>query len=762
MIFPFYWETPFSLQLCFPDAIRDLEKQAADPTHEHYMRARSLLEEIEQHPELRDGITDISQIAENKDLISRLMESHFPPALTRNEIKAISIPYTGLIFNHTERFRQILRNAGENFDINIRDFDEHQFYVMNCCLILNEFYGTNLDFTKPLFYDIPTAEGIIKHYRILHNADFLDILPTEKSLQLTPEDIELLMDNYDNLQLWKEKFPKESFVIKGFAIMTLFDATIENAVSIYKDKLLGLNNEGLQERTESILRSIFRLPDLQAGLCVYDEEDEAFTTEALGRQVRSFMLQSATYKTAREVLNEKAYHDLLEKRTYFAVSKISDFVASHPESILAKYLYDNQYKSFILAPMIKNRRLFGVLELVSKNVKELNTINANKLDVVMPFLTDTVERLVAEFQNQVEAIIQDQYTTIHRSVYWKFRTVAKRLISDLQSGVPRTPVEIVFPEVYPLYGQIDIKGSSETRNLSVQKDLQLQLTSLLGLLERINGSTHFIKETERVRQLISELELPIMAGTEQYVQNFIDMRIHPQLKSVTTDALSPFVNSYFSDTSTESGAFHVNMRMYEKSIRIINEKLAALLDQRQTEAQLIFPHYYERFKTDGVEHNLYIGPSISPAHQFDHRRLYALRLWQVRVLCEMERLHRRLKPSLPYPLDVTTLVMVFSSTIDIRFRMDEKRFDVDGSYNARFEIVKKRIDKARILNRAERITEAGKITIVYSTDAEEREYLGYIRVLQDENLLGDEVEQLLVEDLQGVSGLRALRVSLFS
>ncbi len=28
--------------------------------------------------------------------------------------------------------------------------------------------------------------------------------------------------------------------------------------------------------------------------------------------------------------------------------------------------------------------------------------------------------------------------------------------------------------------------------------------------------------------------------------------------------------------------------------------------------------------------------------------------------------------------------------------MDEKRFDVDGAYNARYEIVKKRIDKAYV------------------------------------------------------------------
>lgn len=92
--------------------------------------------------------------------------------------------------------------------------------------------------------------------------------------------------------------------------------------------------------------------------------------------------------------------------------------------------------------------------------------------------------------------------------------------------------------------------------------------------------------------------------------------------------------------------------------------------------------------------------------------------------------------------------------------MDEKRFDVDGTYNARFEIVKKRIDKAYIKDTSERICEPGKITIVYASPSEETEYRGYIKTMQDQQLLGSEVEVLEVEDLQSVSGLKALRINI--
>jgi hypothetical protein len=55
------------------------------------------------------------------------------------------------------------------------------------------------------------------------------------------------------------------------------------------------------------------------------------------------------------------------------------------------------------------------------------------------------------------------------------------------------------------------------------------------------------------------------------------------------------------------------------------------------------------------------------------------------------------------------------------------------------------------------LTVPGKISIVYSQDKDAEEYLKYIKFLQSKKQLG-EVEHLELEDLQGVSGLKALRV----
>jgi hypothetical protein len=111
------------------------------------------------------------------------------------------------------------------------------------------------------------------------------------------------------------------------------------------------------------------------------------------------------------------------------------------------------------------------------------------------------------------------------------------------------------------------------------------------------------------------------------------------------------------------------------------------------------------------------------------------------------------------PLEVAHLILVQHMPMAIRFRFDEKRFDIDGAYNMRYEIVKKRIDKALIKGSDERLTQPGKIAIVYSQPREAQEYQGYIAYLLAVGELTDEVETLALEDFPGAQGLRALRVT---
>jgi len=172
----------------------------------------------------------------------------------------------------------------------------------------------------------------------------------------------------------------------------------------------------------------------------------------------------------------------------------------------------------------------------------------------------------------------------------------------------------------------------------------------------------------------------------------------------------------------------------------------------------MFPHYFERFKTDGIEFNMYIGQALVQSKTYNEVHLNNLRLWQLQIMCEMENIVHSIQHKLEHPLQVASLILVQSNSMAIKFRMDEKQFDVDGAYNIRYEIIKKRIDKALIRDSKERLTKPGHIAIVYTTSKDADEYSKYIDFLKDKNYLTGNTEYLELQDLQGISGLKALRV----
>ena len=171
--------------------------------------------------------------------------------------------------------------------------------------------------------------------------------------------------------------------------------------------------------------------------------------------------------------------------------------------------------------------------------------------------------------------------------------------------------------------------------------------------------------------------------------------------------------------------------------------------ERALEALMLYPRkIIERKIKEAVENG-----------EFDPLYLRNLRLWQLMVMCGVVWRTERLKENLKVPLETSHLVLVQNTPLSIRFRPDERRFDVDGAYDIRHEIIKKRIDKAMIKGSAERLTQPGKIAIVHSHRREALEYREYIDYLQASEYLRDEVENLELQDLQGVHGLKALRVA---
>lgn len=757
---------PLDIKISFHKIIEQYKGQL---TKEHSSIAKKYMEDMLEYvlafPKLSEGIDDPADLKKYKDAIRILLDDLFPNILTNNEIKAASIPFHNLIFNSSNRLRTILSHTDDEFELGMRNMDEDMYYIFGCILILNHHYGYNVDFSRPLYYDIPDEKGILKHYRVALNADFVDIDPGENAIEITQEDVDLLIQNIDDIKLWKKKFPPLSWIFKGFVIINLTDVTVDDAISELKTTLLSQEISNLDEllKFQEIFQSIYKIPDLRVGFTIFNHREMTFVRME-NLRANSFMLHKDLSSDCKTGICQEAFARLVTEQTYFTISNIEDYKKKN-DNLLAKNLEENDVKSCILAPISNGRDLMGVLELVSYRKNELNSINAIKLDDILPYIVTAVERNKSEFENRVKAVIQSECTSIHPSVLWIFENEAKKFIKDLDEDGLASFKDIVFKDIYPLYGQIDIVGSSESRNEAIQKDLLTQLSELENIIDKayeLENLPIYDQVRFRITEFKNDLNQNLNASSEQKVFNLLQKEVNPLMDHLSeqSEELGKMVLEYQNQLNPETGVVYNCRKDYDETVQRINRTMSRFIDKKQIEAQKIYPHYFERYKTDGVDHNMYIGSALTHNKPFNKVYLFNLRLWQLATMCEMENRFYQLQKSTPIKLNAASLILVFNSTLSIRYRMDEKKFDVDGTYNARYEIIKKRIDKAYIKNTEERITQKGMIVIVYSQSSDEREYLRYIKYLQTKDYLTDEVETVELEDVQGVIGLKAIRANI--
>lgn len=760
-------QSPMVFKISFNELLKTYEQLLNSEDAFLASKAKQILEVVKPYPELRDGFTDLSLLETYNQEIATILQDSFSPILTNNEIKTASIPFQNIIFNASNRFKNILKNAGDDFVLNIKNMPEDDTYIVTCTVILNFCYGYNLNLKRPFYYEIPDENGILRYYKILYNADFCEITPTEHAVKITQDDYDELLDNFDNIALWKEKFPPNSYTFKGFVISNIFDVTDDQSISNIKSSLIvdeECADDDFIENFHSTFQSLLGIKNIRVGFSVYNKEEDLFEP-VLGMGSSSYLVNSEYSKPCKQVLCEGSYHKLLKEKKFYSVSDVDKFYNLSQGKAPQLEIFKKQgIKSVILAPITDGENLLGILEIVSTEAKVLNSINANKLNDIMPYIVSAVLRSKKEEENLIEAVIQQECTSIHPSVYWKFEKAAKVFINEQFKGNQAAFSKIFFEDVYPLYGQIDIKGSSEARNWATQQDLSLQLNNVKVILNKAlqKESLPIYEQFKfQIDSFLEGLDIDFQVDTEQQIVEFLKHDINPLLEHLLKyDELNDSIISYRNIIDTKVGAFYKYRKEYDQTIASINKKMASLLDKKQEEAQSMYPHYFERYKTDGVEHNMYIGEAITKEDSFNLIYLYNLRLWQIQVMCEMENAYYQMQTNFPMQLDVASMILVFSQPLSISFRMDEKQFDVDGTYNARYEIVKKRVDKAFIKGTKQRITEKGKLSIVYSQKQDEIEYLRYIKFLQAKNYLDTDVEIVELQELQAVTGLKAIRVSI--
>ncbi len=757
---------PVQLQISFRKIYELIVQYASKDSENHpfHSAAIKIKKEIEKHPFLIDGFSDFSLVEKHREIIDIMLEPLFPELLQDNEIKAAVIPYTFKILKLSSLLQNIVNDADENFELKIRNRDPNYMYRQACSFILESHYGYDIELLRPMHFDIPNIKtGEVNHYRVIYNNHFSEFEATDKAPKITEEDYKMLLENFDNIDLWKEKFPPNSYIFKGFGIVNLFDVSLDYAVSEITTEFL-TSGENLGDRIELRMREFFKIKDLRMGFSVYDMVSNDISTAILKKH-KSVILNEDVDLSKGDFFCNHIEEKIFVDNKDIVISNVEAYGKGTNENAFYQRLKKENVGSIIIVPFLmdNNKEDLILIEIMSSRAYELNSINQQKLIDILPVFKTAIERSNTERKNLIDAVIQEKYTSIHPSVRWRFVDAAEKYQKELFQKKENVKIdEIVFNDVYPLYGQSDIKGSSIARNNAIKEDLTTQLTlaiKVLGSACRSEQMPIYSELMFRVEEFLIHVNEGLQSGDETTILSFLKREIYPVFTHVKTlnPSLKALVKNYTDRLDKNLQVVYEKRKEYEHSVTILNDRLSRFIDNKQKEAQLMFPHYFERYKTDGVEYNMYIGQSLVNDKTYNSVYLHNLQLWQLQLMCEMENVAMKATEDMEHELRVASLILIHSNPLSIKFRMDEKQFDVDGAYNIRYEIIKKRIDKAHIKGSTERLTVPNKIAIVYSQEKDAFEYRKYIKYLQSKNKLG-KLEMLELEDLQGVSGLKAMRV----
>ncbi len=760
---------PYTSKLSFAPLLRHWKQKVDSPDLAERLLANEIMKRAEAAPELWQPFEDYSSLGQYQEILDLLLASLFPLALRDTQMGKASKPFDMQSFYVTPALADMMCGCSS---INVKvekqgDMFFNTLVTKACATILNACYGQNLD-VDPLVIFTVEQEGsdVQYHYKSLLNIQFTEVVPTKPLKRLSQEKINQLLSNIYDLDAWMEALPPENFELHGVVGIELVDVTKEETISRLRYHLLEKDavtkNDNIL-RLERLLRTYFDMPELRLGLVAVDYPDDK--TNEFKYKIRHCLLPDR-----RDCFGQETAYSIYDKALrYREVLLIEDLEKLNYKTDIEKDLIKNGFRSYLVSPLIsKDDQVIGMIEIGTPYPFELNSFAEQEFKNMLPLFNMAVERSREETDNQIEAIIREQFTAIHPSVEWRFMEAAFNYLDRQEmEGKQAIVEEISFEDVYPLYAQADIVSSSNTRNQAILEDFlkNLQLVKdILGVAaQRVDFPLldHYLLETEhRMEELAKELK----SSDESLIIDFILREIHPLLEEVARmdPKIAQALNIYKSQLDPNFGVVYQKRKDYEESVTRINTAISDYLELEDERTQKMVPHYFEKYKTDGVQFELYAGQSVLQRGQFSQLHLRNLRLWQLIAMAEITRKMAHLKNELPMPLQTAQLVFVYGQPISIRFRPDDKRFDVDGAYNIRYEIIKKRIDKAMVSTpeaKAERLTKAGKIAIVYASEKDREEYMDYLTYLQRQGYIEETVEELELEKLQGVQGLKALRVT---
>ena len=722
---------------------------------------------LEAAPGLLEPIEDLSLLDAHQDVIRILMSAVFPTAFWESELVGALVPFQLIPVFMSPMFQRLYLNEDGSlrgrFPLET-DKIARARQIRSSLLILKRCYGIDKDLDYPLVRIVEDPEtGLDRHFQFWPNLRFVDVHTVGSPPSLTDRDLATVMQRLEEPEVLREFLPPENFEFHGFTLIHAVDVTLYEVISGLERDLIDKSSIASQEgflRLQDRLRTLLRRPDVMVGLAAI-KNDEVLLLNNGCEMTHSCIFADSRHRPVSEfkgsMFDRAMQHD--------GISTIRDVTADSSCTGMDKDILEFGIRSMMIAPLRYQGELIGALNLGSPNPDDFGPGEELVLSQILPLFSMALKRSLDELEQNVEAVIKQKCTAVHPSVEWRFRGAALRHLERSGNGESSELEPIVFRDVFPLYGASDVRGSSEARNRAIQSDLVEHLDLALQIVRAAAEAKPLpilSEVSHRTERHLDTIRSGLGSGDQTSILKFLRNELEPlfPLLQGFGTRVTDCIEVYGRAMDATVGMVYRERRDFERSISSFNQRISTYLDHEEAETQSVFPHYFNKHQTDGVDYIIYVGASMVENGAFDALYVRNLRLWQLMVACGIAWHAEDIRKSLKFPLDATHLILVSHSPVSIRFRFDEKRFDVDGAYDVGHEIIRSRIDKATVKGRNERLTQPGKIAIVYSRPNEYQEMTHHIDFLQGQGYLDDDLESLELDDLPGVQGLRALRVGI--
>jgi len=636
--------------------------------------------------------------------------------------------------------------------------------------ILNEFYGFDIQYDNEIITKIQHKKNnFIKFFKSKFDDRFVKIIPAKTIPKLTDLQLQEIKDNLNDLNVITKIIAPDNFKLSGLLLINKTDITDSQIISEIKKELMFKNSildRQIIVNIQDNIRSLLKNQTVFVGIAAF-HNSKILMLNSVSHKCSDV---ECIYRESKHIDTDDFHNSVfqqayIEKKTLI-INDFPGYIKGKTQNNFETELLKNDIKSILIRPLTTGENVIGEFFLSSSEAFAFDPINLMKLEELYPLFSLVIERALDDFDNEVQSIIRTNYTSIHPSIEWKFREAAMKMIDKHNENKQSDVEKIVFEDVYPLYCATDIRGSSVQRNTAIQSDLEEHLQLIKDILESVQTVRKLPILDEylfRVDNYLSEIKENLSSGNELGIIGFLHNEIETCFKNLKNlnETVNEKIAHYYNVIDSNIGTLYNKRKDFDDSVDLLNKTISNYIDSVQPEAQKMYPHYFDKNTTDGIDQNIYIGSSLIGDSEFNKLYLKNLRLWQLIILSNIALLTDKIKEKQKIKLDTTHLVVVQDMPLTLMFKTDENKLAVEGAYNIRYEIMKKRIDKAVIKDTEERLTQIGKIAIVYTQNSEAVEYRQYLEFLiAKKYLIEDTIEDLLLEDLQGIKGLRALRIEI--